>query len=181
MDNLHSSNASWTSNDQPIGEPIPITIKSAHFNGNSSSGVNSIYITQSNDAMGEVIWIGDPPYNTPWTVTVSGTGTAVYPDPYTYPPPPPPWSTTVPPPTTIPLPYVPSPPPLVDKSGNKVIKATAPTLEQILVEIAKVLRDHGDILEIRTIFERYKLKLVDHDGEVIFNSSDIEKLENKGF
>jgi hypothetical protein len=170
MGKLHLSSASWMSNDQPIGEPIPVVISSTHFNGNSSPGVNSIYITQSNNTAGEIVWIGDPPYNTPWVVP--NTGTHVYP-PYN----PIPTVTTT---TTMPtIPYV--SPPSTDKSGNKVIKATAPTLEQILVEIAKVLRDRGDILEIRTIFERYKLKLVDHDGEVIFNSSDIEKLENKGF
>jgi len=51
----------------------------------------------------------------------------------------------------------------------------------ILVEIAKVLRDRGDILGIREIFEKHKLKLVDHDGEIIFDPRKPEELENKGF
>jgi hypothetical protein len=68
-----------------------------------------------------------------------------------------------------------------DEDGNKVVRAPKPSVEHILVEIAKVLRDGGDILEIRDIFERHKLKLVDHDGEVIFDPKRDAKLEEKNF
>lgn len=67
-----------------------------------------------------------------------------------------------------------------EEGRAEAVKAPAPSLESILVEIAKVLREGGDILEIREIFERHKLKLIDHDGEVVFDPKDIENLEDRG-
>jgi hypothetical protein len=66
-----------------------------------------------------------------------------------------------------------------DVQGNKVVRAPQPSLEQILVEVAKILRDGGNILEVRDIFERHKLKLMDHDGEVVFDPKKDIKLEDK--
>lgn len=89
-----------------------------------------------------------------------------------------------PPPFTYPAPpSFPSFPPdsLEDEKGKKVVRAPLPSLELVLVEIAKILREGGDILEVRAIFERYKLKLLDHDGEIIFDPKDVERLEEKGF
>jgi hypothetical protein len=90
------------------------------------------------------------------------------------------WITTT---DSNPIPAISSPPisiDPIDRQGKRVVKAPFPSLELILVEIAKVLREGGDILEVREIFERHKMKLVDHDGEVIFDSKDFESLENKG-
>lgn len=123
-------------------------------------------ITTTGNTTGNTIWIGDPPYNPnqpyqPW-MTTPGIGT---PNPN-----PAPASPTI----TF--------PPLgeEDEDGKRVVQAPSPSLELILVEIAKVLREGGDILEVREIFERHKMKLVDHDGEVIFDPKDVDNLEDKG-
>lgn len=158
---LYVSQAKWVSEDQPIGESVTIWRSS----NTSATWINNDGM-QYNDGT-FIPW--QPEVTTPWQpdiITTTGTGPYVSPAP-------------TPTPTYPPI-YIPTPP-QTDEHGSKVIKAIAPSLEQVLVEIAKVLRDGGDILEVRAIFERYKLKLVDHDGEVIFDPKDLEKLEGKGF
>jgi len=116
--------------------------------------------------------------NNPWVIPSTNPNTAPIFPPFTFPTTPPITS-----PTILPN-YPPSYLPAVeekDERGNRIVKSPSPSLELILVEIAKVLRDGGDILQIRDIFERHKLKLVDHDGETIFDPRKIEDLENKGF
>ena len=173
---------SWMSNDQVIGKPLQAcNVNYVHVDDGKGNVpligtviVGSTFPTNSGN-----IWIypnagGTNPYDPPWTTIpgptypngIGGSGTSF------------------PPLTTIPLPSIPPasiPPEDKDDKGNRVVKSPSPSLELILVEIAKVLKDKGDILQVREIFERYKLKLVDHDGEVIFDPREIEKLENKGF
>lgn len=152
---LYVSQAKWVSENQPIGVTVAVW---------RSSNTGTIWIGDDGT------WQSDGTY-IPWQPDITTTGTGPYA---------PPVPTPIPATPTYPPVYIPTPP-AQDEHGNKVIKATAPSLEQVLVEIAKVLRDRGDILEVRAIFEKYKLKLVDHDGEVIFDPKDIEKLEGKGF
>lgn len=155
-------NVIWMANGRPTGDPM---------HGQKvigSSGANGWCIYTDDNTGGwnpnEAIWIGEPysPHNpNPWDNN----------SPWYAPAP------TSPPPITLPS----FPPAETDEDGNKVVTAPAPSLELIMVEIARVLRDGGDILEIREIFERYKLKLVDHDGEVIFDPKKAEELEDRGF
>lgn len=70
-------------------------------------------------------------------------------------------------------PYTPTPTP----ESSRVIQATPPRLEDIFVEIAKVIQKKGNISEVRDILDRHKLKVVDHDGEVIFDSEWDSKLK----
>lgn len=143
----------WVSDGKAIGSPVGVV--------NTSSPQYPDYNT-----------IGTTSGNSNWIVYPTTTGNPspnMQPLPY-YPP------------LTIPNPAFSFPPTTPnDQDGNKVIKAPQPSLEQVMIEIAKVLRDGGDILEIRTIFEKHKLKLVDHDGEVIFDPKRDIKLEEKNF
>ena len=61
----------------------------------------------------------------------------------------------------------------------RVIQATPPRLEDIFVEVAKVIQKRGNISEVRDILNRHKLKVVDHDGEVIFDSEWDKKIKNQ--
>ncbi len=61
----------------------------------------------------------------------------------------------------------------------RVIQATPPRIEDIFVEIAKVIQKRGNISEIRDILNKHKLKVVDHDGEVIFDSEWDKKIKNQ--
>jgi hypothetical protein len=183
MDSLENLiNVCWVSDGQQIGNPMQMSVDQ---NGNkivfSSCSLydlqNSNGITWIPGAGGSAsdntgpIWvlpntitIGDPPYTTP--------GYPPYAPPTTYLP-------------SIgggfPYPSIPLPVEEKDEKGNRIVKSPPPSLELILVEIAKVLRDRGDILGIREIFEKHKLKLVDHDGEIIFDPRKPEELEDKGF
>lgn len=165
-----NTTATWTSSNKPIGEYVVVNI---------DDSTNATYIGTADQG-----WTGHSTTtggNDHWTIT--------YPDPFTNPTPSPfgqpslpPWGN---PPVQTPQ-YVPFPLPVdnllpPEDVEGRMIKAPPVSLEQILVEIAKVLKDRGDILEIREIFERYKLKLVDHDGEVIFDPKENEDLEDRGF
>jgi len=171
MNNL--TNICWTSDGQQIGGPMQMSVdqdgSKIVFSSCSSHDLQSsngiTWIPGAGGSAGDstipwvvpnTITIGDPPYTTPG-----------YP-PYTSSP-------------TIYPSIRPVPTEEKDDKGNRVVKSPSPSLELILVEIAKVLRDRGDILGIREIFEKHKLKLVDHDGEIIFDPRKPEELENKGF
>ena len=152
-------NACWSSDGQSIGEPFTINTTHSPYSG------NEVWVYPNSNVYPNPF---DP--NSPYV-------------PYV-PPPSPNTAPWVPSPSTPPFTFpFPSTPPVEDKDaqGNRVVKSPPPSLELILVEIAKVLKEGGDILQIREIFERHKLKLIDHDGEIIFDPRDIEKLENKGF
>lgn len=125
----------------------------------------SFQITTTGNSGNNTIWVGDPPPynpypNQPWTTPGVGSSNQN---------------------PTPPSPIFTCPPfEEEDEDGKRIVRSPAPSLELILVEIAKVLREGGDILEVREIFERHKLKLVDHDGEVIFDPKDVDNLEDKG-
>jgi len=175
MNNL--TNICWTSDGQQIGGPMQMSVdqdgSKIVFSSCSSHDLQSsngiTWIPGAGGSAGDstipwvvpnTITIGDPPYNTPWV-------------PPAYP--------ASSPPVSIPSIWPIPPAEEKDEKGNRVVKSPSPSLELILVEIAKVLRDRGDILGIREIFEKHKLKLVDHDGEIIFDPRKPEELENKGF
>jgi hypothetical protein len=166
------TNISWVSNDQAVGQPLQANLFYEVVGQNDVTLIGTTTVGSTFPTNSGTIWItpntdNTNPYdNHPITFPNVGAGTS-FPPPLTLPSSP---SFTWPP-----------PPEEKDAEGNRVVKAPSPSLELILVEIAKVLKDKGDILQVREIFERYKLKLVDHDGEVIFDPREIEKLENKGF
>jgi len=162
----------WMSDGKPVGNAFTVN--------SSSANVNTVWITNTGnsnnlqvDNSGYTAGVG--------TITVgttTGAGITTYPPYVPYMP-------------GVGTPLVPgvmtSPPfmfpgigvPDQDAQGNKIVRAPQPSLEQILVEIAKILRDGGNILEVRDIFERHKLKLMDHDGEVVFDPKKDAKLEEK--
>ena len=68
-----------------------------------------------------------------------------------------------------------------DEKGAQVIRSKAPSINDILVEIGKVIAKNGDILEIRELLQKNKIKLVDHDGEVVFDPAWRKDLKEKDF
>lgn len=170
LDETKSSSCFWEIDGLPVGQPVLVNY--VHVEDNSGNPLpqgtitfGTTHITNGN----KTIWIGDPSYTgspptwIPMPTITPNTGSTTYPSGGG---------------------IYPSggEPTLVDKDekGNRIVRAPMPSLELVLVEIAKVLKEGGDILQIREIFERYKLKLVDHDGETVFDPRDGEKLENKG-
>jgi len=171
------TNVSWVSNDQAVGQPLQANLFYEAAGQNDITLIGTTTVGSTFPTNSGVIWITPNTDNTSPIPYNPNSGSITFPG---YPPP------TIPP-SSSPFTFPPSPsftwppPEEKDAEGNRVVKSPAPSLELILVEIAKVLKDKGDILQVREIFERYKLKLVDHDGEVIFDPREIEKLENKGF
>jgi hypothetical protein len=164
------TNISWISNDQVVGQPLQANLYYEVAGQNEVPLIGTTTIGSTFPTNSGTIWITPNTDNTcPYdnSINLPGISFPSYP-PY------------APPSTSLPSLTWP-PPEEKDAEGNRVVKSPIPSLELILVEIAKVLKDKGDILQVREIFERYKLKLVDHDGEVIFDPREVEKLENKGF
>ena len=113
-------------------------------------------------------WDTDPNPTPPFTV---GTGTS-------HPP-----STSIGPITSGPIswPGITTDDQETDESGSQVIRSKAPTAHDVLVEIGKIIAKNGDIFEIRDLLQKSKIKLVDHDGEVIFDPAWRKDLKKKDF
>lgn len=163
------TNISWVSNDQAVGQPLQANLFYEAAGQNDITLIGTTTVGSTFPTNSGTIWITPNTDNTS-PIPYNPNSGITFPS---YPP-------YAPPSTSLP-PFTWPPPEEKDAEGNRVVKSPAPSLELILVEVAKVLKDKGDILQVREIFERYKLKLVDHDGEVIFDPREIEKLENKGF
>lgn len=176
-----STSAAWHSHDEPIGDFFDVTYAASDFNNSTNPSFQV-----SKDVFGTYT-VGDYTTDTtgtsyPWdnnSNNNSTNSTSTSPSPFGNPSTPP-W-TTPSTPSTPSVPFIHIATEDVESEGKHVIKAPPVSLEQILVEIAKVLRDRGDILEVREIFERYKLRLIDHDGEVIFDPAEDKDLEERGF
>lgn len=68
-----------------------------------------------------------------------------------------------------------------DDKGAKIVRSKVPSIADVLVDIGKVIAKNGDIFEVREILQKYKIKLVDHDGEVVFDPAWRKDLKDKDF